>query len=98
LDITFCSQEFQIVWTSSRNGLIVLDMRTDRFGLVSKLFIFIFAHKNREVTIMVHVKSADSDAGGLFIAAVDSRVLTFCCLRIPILNDHPLLCPMGSSH
>ena len=46
-------------------------VRTDRFGLVSKLFIFIFAHKNREVTIMVHVKSADSDAGGLFIAAVD---------------------------
>ena len=47
-------------------------MRTDRFGLVSKLFIFIFSHKKSEVTIMVHVvKSADSDAGGLFIAAVD---------------------------
>ena len=46
-------------------------VRTDRFGLVSKLFIFIFAHKNREVAIMVNVvKSADSDAGRFFIAAV----------------------------
>ena len=46
-------------------------VRTDRFGLVSKLFIFIFAHKNREVAIMVYVvKSADSDAGRFFIAAV----------------------------
>jgi hypothetical protein len=80
LDITFCSQEFQIVWTSSRNGLIVLDMRTDRFGLVSKLFIFIFAHKKSEVTIMVHVlKSADSDAGGLFIAAVDRVCISVRC-------------------